>query len=75
MRKYACYILIVLAVSLMYPLSLGPVAGCCTTVTFRSPTVFTVTYPHWASIAYYPLFMLDGNGPYWRYVNWWIKKT
>ena len=40
-------------------------------------TTYTVRYPAWVSVLYYPVFltMFGGGGDslYWRYLQWWDK--
>ena len=76
----------------LYLLSFGPVNRWCavrtpgpppTTLTNQSSTTFvvsyTVTYPSWVGVVYYPaLHLLTGDGEgltglYHRYLQWWEK--
>lgn len=83
---------VIVLIGLLYLLSFGPVASCCGTKTAMTPppvtlaangsapvarTAYTVRYPAWVGVVYYPVFLMlpsDGwNGFYGRYLQWWEK--
>ena len=82
----------IVLIFMLYLLSFGPVAFYCGTKTAMTPppvalaangsapalaTAYTVRYPAWVGVVYYPVFLMlsgDGwNGLYGRYLQWWEK--
>ena len=57
------------------PPSVVAASGSASAVTVVS--TYTVRYPAWVSVLYYPVFLTmsggGGNGLYWRYLQWWDK--